>query len=135
MPCCSKESLHLRLKTRPLYRKAMLKSERLNDERPRRTCRRHPNLLSWVPRDDAIYRGRIAAVWRFGPSRTHLFLTGNSELFASGINAWARVHGIRMLVSIILSFVTILATRAPQIFKRPGRPRAFFVFKDEWRDQ
>jgi hypothetical protein len=22
-----------------------------------------------------------------------------------------------------------------QIFKRPERPRAFFVFKDEWRDQ
>jgi hypothetical protein len=35
----------------------------------------------------------------------------------------------------VLSFVTIFATRAPQIFKRPGRPRAFFVFKDESRDQ
>jgi hypothetical protein len=37
--------------------------------------------------------------------------------------------GIRMLVYIILSVVTIFAT-----FKRPGRPRAFVVFKDESRD-
>jgi hypothetical protein len=37
--------------------------------------------------------------------------------------------GIRILVYIILSFVTIFAT-----FKRPGRPRAFVVFKDESRD-
>jgi hypothetical protein len=29
----------------------------------------------------------------------------------------------------VLSFVTIFAARAPQIFKRPGRPRAFFVFQ------
>jgi hypothetical protein len=44
-----------------------------------------------------------------------------------------QIHGIRMLVSIILCFVTIFATA--QIFKRPGRPRAYFVFKDESRDQ
>jgi hypothetical protein len=29
----------------------------------------------------------------------------------------------------VLSFVTIFATRAPQIFKRPGRARAFCVFQ------
>jgi hypothetical protein len=71
----------------------------------------------------------------FGATMEGATKSGTSWSALSRSLGRARVHGIRMLVSVILSFVTIFATRAPQIFKRPGRPRAFFVFKDESRDQ